>query len=269
MEEDNSGIKYANFIGIIKLIGIYIDKHPDKVKFSPYAFTFKKNLSANDIIKKDLHQMILLAEFIILLTGIGTNKVRYLERISESDEKICNIYFTVIEKYILVESESIIQSKNNIYEKANSNINNNSTIDKDKKSLIQLVKEQDQKLNEYIQQIKDLKNEKELLENNLKEKELILEKKQNITKEATNELITNNILLTQLQTENKEKNITIESLKSELNFIQKKEKEKIYRLEEENINLKNNMKNIKDIEDKYEQLMMKYKRLAAFSSKDG
>ena len=261
MEEDNSGIKYANFIGIIKLIGIYIDKHPDKVKFSPYAFTFKKNLSANDIIKKDLHQMILLAEFIILLTGIGTNKVKYLERISDSDEKICNIYFTVIEKYILVESESIIQSKNNIYEKANSNINNNSTIDKDKKSLIQLVKEQDQKLNEYIQQIKDLKNEKELLENNLKEKELILEKKQNITKEATNELITNNILLTQLQTENKEKNITIESLKSELNFIQKKEKEKIYKLEEENINLKNNMKNIKDIEDKYEQLMMKYKRL--------
>lgn len=218
-------------------------------------------MSAKDILKKDLHQALILAEFIILLTSIGVNKIKYLERISESDEKICNIYFSCIEKYILIETEPITQSKKSLIERLNKTNNSNSKIDTDKQYLIDLVKDKDKTLNEYLQQIKELKKEKENLESNLKEKEIILEKKQNITKEATNELINNTILINKLKTENKEKDISLESLKSEYTFIQNKQKEKIYKLEEELINLKNNMKNIKEIQDKYDQLMIKYKKL--------
>ena len=218
-------------------------------------------MSAKDILKKDLHQALILAEFIILLTSIGVNKIKYLERISESDEKICNIYFSCIEKYILIETEPITQSKKSLIERLNKTNNSKSKIDTDKQYLIDLVKDKDKTLNEYLQQIKELKKEKENLESNLKEKEIILEKKQNITKEATNELINNTILINKLKTENKEKDISLESLKSEYTFIQNKQKEKIYKLEEELINLKNNMKNIKEIQDKYDQLMIKYKKL--------
>lgn len=218
-------------------------------------------MSAKDILKKDLHQALILAEFIILLTSIGVNKIKYLERISESDEKICNIYFSCIEKYILIETEPITQSKKSLIERLNKTNNSNSKIDTDKQYLIDLVKDKDKTLNEYLQQIKELKKEKENLESNLKEKEIILEKKQNITKEATDELINNTILINKLKTENKEKDISLESLKSEYTFIQNKQKEKIYKLEEELINLKNNMKNIKEIQDKYDQLMIKYKKL--------
>ena len=221
--------------------------------------SLKKNLSVNDILKKDLNQLIIMTEFIILLTSIGTQKVKYLERITDSDEQICNIYYSCIEKYILIESEAITQSKNILFEKTNNN--NISKIDKDKNSLIELIKEQEQKINEYIQEIKELKKEKNNLQNNLKEKEILLEKKQNLTKEATNELLNNNILISQLKTENKEKDISIDSLKSQHNFIQKKQKDKIYKLEEEIINLKNNMKNIKEIQDNYDHLMLKYKKL--------
>ena len=221
--------------------------------------SLKKNLSVNDILKKDLNQLIIMTEFIILLTSIGTQKVKYLERITDSDEQTCNIYYSCIEKYILIESEAITQSKNILFEKTNNN--NISKIDKDKNSLIELIKEQEQKINEYIQEIKELKKEKNNLQNNLKEKEILLEKKQNLTKEATNELLNNNILISQLKTENKEKDISIDSLKSQHNFIQKKQKDKIYKLEEEIINLKNNMKNIKEIQDNYDHLMLKYKKL--------
>ena len=46
--------------------------------------------------------MILLTEFIIFLTSISSNKMKYLERINESDEQICNIYFMCIDKFILI-----------------------------------------------------------------------------------------------------------------------------------------------------------------------
>ena len=112
LNEDNYGIKYANIIDIINSIGIYLDKHPEKEKFSPYAFVITRTLKSNDILKKDLNQMIIIAEFIILLTSIGKNKIIYLERITDSDEKIFNIYFNCIEKYMLIESDEITQYYN-------------------------------------------------------------------------------------------------------------------------------------------------------------
>ena len=257
LNEDNYGIKYANIIDMINSIGIYLDKHPEKEKFSPYTFAITKTLKANDILKKDLNQMIIIAEFIILLTSIGKNKITYLERITDSDEKIFNIYFNCIEKYMLIESDEITQSKNVIIEKAN----NKQIVDKDKKALIQLVKDQDHKLNEYMQQIKNLQSENTNLVNNLKEKELLIEKNKSTTKEEQKELINNNIIINKIKNENKEKDITIDSLKSQLDYIQKKEKEKIYKLEDEIITLKNNLRSLNEIKDKYEQLLTKYKNL--------
>ena len=94
--------------------------------------------------------MIILVEFIILLTSIGTNKVRYLERINVSDCQICNMYFTCIEKYILIESEEITNSKNVLLFKAkDNNLNSSKVLDSDKKSLIELVKEQEKQIHSY------------------------------------------------------------------------------------------------------------------------
>jgi len=198
----------------------------------------------NEIFKKDLHQIIILSEIIILFTYIGSNKIQYLERIFQGDEQICNIYFNCIEKYILVKFPDNTQSfdksnldKNNIYIK----------IEKDKKELIELVKEQESKINEYRKLILDLTKEKT---------ELILEKKQNITKEST-ELFSNDVLISQFKAKNKEKDIKINSLKSQI--ISKKEKEKIYNLEKdkENISFLSNINTTKG----NELLMLKLKRL--------
>ena len=176
--------------------------------------------------------MILLTEIIILLTFIGSKKVEYLEKIINSDKHIYNTYFSCIEKYILVESENIKHSKN-IQIEQNSD-NNYCKVDKDKKLLIQLLKEQELKINEFTIKIKELLKEKKDFENNLKEKEKIVQKKHNLEKKVTGELISNNILLNQLRIDNKEKDKIIDSLKSQFNLIQKKE--------EKLINNKNNHK---------------------------
>ena len=185
-----------------------------------------------------------MAEIIILFTYIGSNKIQYLERIFQNDEQICNLYFNCIEKYISAKPQNNIQSfdksnldKNNIYIK----------IEKDKKELIELVKDQESKINEYRKIILDLTKEKT---------ELILEKKQNITKEST-ELFSNDFLMSQFKTKNKEKDIKINSLKSQI--ISKKEKEKIYKLEKdkENISFINNINEMKG----NELFMIKLKKL--------
>jgi hypothetical protein len=185
-----------------------------------------------------------LAEIIILFTYIGSNNIQYLKRIFQNDEQICNIYFNCIEKYVSVKPPNSAQSfdklnldKNNIYIK----------IEKDKKKLIELVKEQESRINEYKKIILDLTKEKT---------ELILEKKQNITKEST-ELFSNDFLMSQFKVKSKEKDIKISSLKSQI--ISKKEKEKIFNLEKdkENISFLNNTNTIKG----NELLMIKLKRL--------
>ena len=185
-----------------------------------------------------------MAEIIILFTYIGSNNIQYLKRIFQNDEQICNIYFNCIEKYVSVKPPNSAQSfdklnldKNNIYIK----------IEKDKKKLIELVKEQESRINEYKKIILDLTKEKT---------ELILEKKQNITKEST-EIFSNDFLMSQFKVKNKEKDIKISSLKSQI--ISKKEKEKIFNLEKdkENISFLNNTNTIKG----NELLMIKLKRL--------
>ena len=200
----------------------------------------------NDILKKDLNQIIILAEIIILFTYIGSNKIQYLERIFKNDEQICNIYFNCIEKYVSTKPTNSAQSfdklnldKNNIYIK----------IEKDKKELIELVKEQESKINEYRKLIFDLTKEKT---------DLIVEKKPNIIKEST-ELFSNEFLMSQFKIKNKEKDIKINSLKSQI--ISKKEKEKIFKLEKdkENISFLSNINTIKG--NGNELLMIKLKRL--------
>ena len=212
--------------------------------------------------------MILLTEFIIFLTSMSSNKMKYLERINDSDEQICNIYFMCIDKFILIESDKVTQVKNEIINRANDNKTNNNKnniiIDKNKKDLIQLMKEQEQHtINEYSEEINEFTEEKNEIDNNLKEKELVINKNtiKNIAIDASDELFNNNLLLNKIKNENKEKDITIESLKSQINYIQKKDKEKIYKLEENIINLKNNLKHFNETKEKYEQLITKYKKL--------
>ena len=202
----------------------------------------------NDILKKDLNQIIILAEIIILFTYIGSNKIQYLERIFKNDEQICNIYFNCIEKYVSTKPINSTQSfdklnldKNNIYIK----------IEKDKKELIELVKEQESKINEYRKLIFDLTKERT---------DLILEKKPNITKEST-ELFSNEFLMSQFKIKNKEKDIKINSLKSQIISKKEKEKEKRFKLEKdkENISFLSNINTIKG--NGNELLMIKLKRL--------
>ena len=179
----------------------------------------------------------ILAEIIILFTYIGSNRIQFLERIFQNDEQICNIYFNCIEKYVSVKPPNSSQSidklsldKNDIYIK----------IEKDKKELIELVKKQELKINEYRKLVFDLTKEKTELKN--------------ITKEST-ELFSNDFYMSQFKVKNREKDTKINSLKSQI--ISKKEK--IYNLEKdkENINFLNNINTIKE----NDLLMTKLKKM--------
>ena len=72
-----------------------------------------------------------------------------------------------------------------------------------------------------------------------------------ITTDMREKIINNEILIGNLQKQLKEKDLEIDSLKSQINFVQEKEKEKAYKIEEELINVKERLKKTVEIEEKY------------------
>ena len=84
------GIRYGNFVSIIDTVMKYLLKHPKSTTFNSQT-DFKSLLNINDIIQKDKNQLILLAEMIIFISSISSNK-ESLDNLENCDNDLIALY---------------------------------------------------------------------------------------------------------------------------------------------------------------------------------
>ena len=271
-KDDSFGIRYANFMSIIKCIELYFSKHKDKNKFSQNTFNIKYSLMANDIIKEDPNQMNLLSEILIFITSISSKKEIYLDRVAELDEMICNVFFVTIEKYIFIDTEAINQSRSIMLDKSVFGLNTSmvSRYDRERNNLIQGIKEYEKQILILKSKVENLEKEKKNLENTIKDKDNEIEiiknsnKNNNNTELIQDQLVQSNMKQTELKSKLEEKELEISKLKEEMELNNKRSKDIISKLNEQLEDIKEKLTEFNNIKANYEKLNKKYKEIKEF-----
>ena len=271
-KDDSFGIRYANFMSIIKCIELYFSKHKDKNKFSQNTFNIKFSLMANDIIKEDPNQMNLLSEILIFITSISSKKEIYLDRVAELDEMICNVFFVTIEKYIFIDTEAINQSRSIMLDKSVFGLNTSmvSRYDRERNNLIQGIKEYEKQILILKSKVENLEKEKKILENTIKDKDNEIEiiknsnKNNNNTELIQDQLVQSNMKQTELKSKLEEKELEISKLKEEMELNNKRSKDIISKLNEQLEDIKEKLTEFNNIKANYEKLNKKYKEIKEF-----
>ena len=271
-KDDSFGIRYANFMSIIKCIELYFSKHKDKNKFSQNTFNIKYSLMANDIIKEDPNQMNLLSEILIFITSISSKKEIYLDRVAELDEMICNVFFVTIEKYIFIDTEAINQSRSIMLDKSVFGLNTSmvSRYDRERNNLIQGIKEYEKQILILKSKVENLEKEKKILENTIKDKDNEIEiiknsnKNNNNTELIQDQLVQSNMKQTELKSKLEEKELEISKLKEEMELNNKRSKDIISKLNEQLEDIKEKLTEFNNIKANYEKLNKKYKEIKEF-----
>ena len=122
LDENNN-----NFISLLALIEKYSNESKSKDKFTKET-KFSETISIKELLNNDLNELIKIAEMLIFLTIICSNKNYYIEKINEIDDNnISKLYYSIIEKYIFFKiDESVIINKEN--ESFDKYLNNNQII---------------------------------------------------------------------------------------------------------------------------------------------
>ena len=191
---------------------------------------FTKIISIKDLINNDINELIKVAEMLIFLTMLSSNKNYYIEKINQfEDNKLNKLYYTIIEKYIsfkIDESSIKIKNKNKHIKPFIITQNNFSILSKD---IIKLdSNEQEKKINKEL-----------IIQNEINFYFNKIETSSDINKDKDNEMIIN-----ELRKENEELNNIINNLS-------------LAKQDLENINQSNNIK-IKELELDYEKLKEEY-----------
>ena len=262
---EDTNTKISNFISIFSSVEKYCNESKIKDNFTRET-KFNEIISVKDLLNNDIKQLIKIAEMLIFLTIISSNKNNYIEKMNKIDEnKISKLYYAIIEKYICfkIDDSNIIINTNNNNDinnknKSNKEINENNNVILNQKLNIKTVKaikiSQDNfnlnslQLFNAMDNINNIeqKEEKETKEiSQLKEKfncELIIQKQENIFNKS--------ISLNNTQSNND----LIENLKNEIESLHKT----IDDLNIENQELKNSLEKanfrIKEIELDYTKL---------------
>ena len=260
--------RISNFISIFSSVEKYCNESKIKDNFTRET-KFNEIISVKDLLNNDIKQLIKIAEMLIFLTIISSNKNNYIEKMNKIDEnKISKLYYAIIEKYICfkIDDSNIIINTNNNNDinnknKSNKDINENNNIILNQKlniktvkaikitpdnfnlNSLQLFNDMDNINNNNIEEPKEEKETKEISQ--LKEKfncELIIQKQENIFNKS--------ISLNNTQSNND----LIENLKNEIESLHKT----IDDLNIENQELKNSLEKanfrIKEIELDYTKL---------------
>ena len=270
-KDESFGIRYANFVSIIKIIENYLSHHADVDKFT--SSSLKGFLIINDILKNEQNQLLILSEILIFLSSISSRKDYYLEKVGELENSLCEAFFQIIEKYIFIDNDAINQSRSMIQDKSGlgTSLYVNKS-DKDKANLIQIIKDSEAKISSLKQYIESLEKTKEHLElmYNDKEREIeMLKKSQSKNYQIQEQLINNTITHSELKTEIVEKNLEIEELKKELQLTNDRAKEKIKKLTESLELAKDKITDFEGKQVQYEKLNAKYKELQGLISNKG
>ena len=233
-----------NFISLLTSIEKYSNESRIKEYFTEET-AFSKTISIKDLINNDSNELIKLAEMLIFLTMLSSNKNYYIEKINQIDDnKLNKLYYNIIEKYISFKiDESSIklnkkQKKEEKEEKKELNIkpfiitqNNFNILVTDMTHMTQLdSNEKEKKINNDL----IIQNEINFYINKIETTSDIYK-----DKDKDSEMIIN-----ELKEENEELNNIINNLS-----LAKKELESIN---------KNNSTKIKELESDYEKLKEEY-----------
>ena len=230
-----------NIISLLTSIEKYSNESKMKANFTKET-QFTKIISIKDLINNDISELIKVAEMLIFLTMLSSNKNYYIEKINQiEDNKLNKLYYTIIEKYISFKIDELsikIKNKNKQKKegkegKEDLNIkpfiitqNNFSILSKD---ITQLnSNEQEKKINKEL-----------IIQNEIYFYFNKIETSSDINKDKDNEMIIN-----ELKKENEELNNIINNLS-------------LAKQDLENINQSNNIK-IKELELDYEKLKEEY-----------
>ena len=232
--------RISNFISIFSSVEKYCNESKIKDNFTRET-KFNEIISVKDLLNNDIKQLIKIAEMLIFLTIISSNKNNYIEKMNKIDEnKISKLYYAIIEKYICfkIDDSNIIINTNNNNDinnknKSNKDINENNNVILNQKLNIKTVKaikiSQDNfnlnslQLFNAMDNINNIeqKEEKETKEiSQLKEKfncELIIQKQENIFNKSIslNNTQSNNDLIENLKNEIESLHKTIDDLNIE------------------------------------------------------
>ena len=218
-----------NIISLLTSIEKYSNESKMKEHFTKET-EFTKIISIKDLINNDINELIKVAEMLIFLTMLSSNKNYYIEKINQiEDNKLNKLYYTIIEKYIsfkIDESSIKIKNKNKHIKPFIITQNNFSILSKD---ITQLnSNEQEKKINKEL-----------IIQNEINFYFNKIETSSDINKDKDNEMIIN-----ELKKENEELNNIINNLS-------------LAKQDLENINQSNNIK-IKELELDYEKLKEEY-----------
>ena len=218
-----------NIISLLTSIEKYSNESKMKEHFTKET-EFTKIISIKDLINNDINELIKVAEMLIFLTMLSSNKNYYIEKINQfEDNKLNKLYYTIIEKYIsfkIDESSIKIKNKNKHIKPFIITQNNFSILSKD---ITQLNS------NEQVKKI----NKELIIQNEIYFYFNKIETSSDINKDKDNEMIIN-----ELKKENDELNNIINNLS-------------LAKQDLENINQSNNIK-IKELELDYEKLKEEY-----------
>ena len=251
------GIRYGNFVSIIDTVMKYLLKHPKSTTFNSQT-DFKSLLNINDIIQKDKNQLILLAEMIIFISSISSNR-ESLDNLENCDNDLIALYLNIKEKYTK-QNEDYYSTIDNNNEEGKNDENTlqqisdlNKEIDnKNEKinNLIKLNNELDSKYKDAVLQIERLKENEE---NNSSLKEDL------INEQAKNSTLTNE--LKELKYEN-------ESLKKKLEEEKKSLTFKLNYTQEKLLSAEDKLENFKSLNAENEKLKAKLKEFSLLKDKE-
>lgn len=284
-------IKYSNMVYIINAIDSLFETYYEKQRLNSRV-PVKKLILINDIIKGEEYQLLQLIEFIVVLSALSSKKDFYLDRIGECEEKIINLYLTLVEKYIPLETRndcneslinintSLIKYGNNLdhsarvigvlNEKLSKKIEEN---EKEKGNLMKSLNEAEflykkeqkrsisleKKLKEIENKYKDMQREVEV--NNFSEKinKIHIEK----------EILEENFQISHIKNDIKSKEIELEEKNKEIVRLNKHHNEEIVSYEERIEILNEKILSYKEIAVENEKLKNKVKELLVFKEKQG
>ena len=261
-KDESFGIRYANFTSIINAIDSYLSTHPDKDKI--LHTSIQVFISINDILKQEQPQLLLLSELLIFICSISINKDTYIETVSELDTSLCELYFNIVEKYLLIDPDRLSRSKSQILDKSVVISNYVKKHDKEKSNLLSIIKDYEHKITQLSSAVSRLEKTKTDLELKLsdKEREIAMMKQNNMTtNKIRDELISSTLIHSELTSQIQEKNLQIESLQKEIEIINEHNKDIVSKLTEEKEILQQKAYEYNNIKAQYDKLHLKYKEL--------
>lgn len=285
IQDKEFGIKYSNLVLILKTIEKYLLKSQDKTKFK-LKIDIMKMIKINDLLKHDKIQLINMVELIILVSSISSRKDHWLEKISECDEKLLNLYLTHVEKYIPLDNRndesltnasfikySNLEGQSKILGVLNDKLNKKiEEFEREKAAFMKTINDKEDEISKLKGEIskshKDISDERLNMEYLKKELEHYKESAKKAYK-ASDDLAGDTFQLAQLRSEVQSRDQLLEHRIKEIEQIRKQHSDEVEKFKDKIDQLEEKVQVGKNMAVDNEKLRHKIKELQFYKEKQG